>query len=104
MNHRVDIGSRGVRIAAEWLSKNGYRARIIAVSPGVTDIEAVSPQIKMLIQVRAAIHPNEPPTLTPEEIPPFQLRAQNKSFEPWEARIQFDTGHQLVGQIIWKKL
>jgi hypothetical protein len=104
MENVVDVGSIGVRIVAQWLSKQGYRTRMNFVLSSATDIEAVDQNTKMLIQVRTAVLPAEPVSLTPKEVALFQSRAWDKCFEPWEAKIQLDAANALVGQIMWKKL
>ncbi len=104
MDNVADVGSIGVRIVAQWLSKQGYRTRMNFVLSSTTDIEAVDQNTRMLIQVRTAILPAEPVSLTPQEISLFQTRAWDKNFEPWEAKIQLDASRALIGQIMWKKL
>lgn len=104
MDNVADVGSIGVRIVAQWLSRQGYRTRMNFVLSSTTDIEAVDPNTKMLIQVHTAVLPAEPVSLTPQEIALFQSRAWDKCYEPWEAKIQLDANNALIGQIMWKKL
>ena len=82
MDNVVDVGSIGVRIVAQWLSRQGFRTRMNFVLSSTTDIEAVDQNTKMLIQVRTAVLPAE----------------------PWEAMIQLDSSNAIIGQIMWRKL
>jgi hypothetical protein len=104
MDNVVDVGSIGVRIVAQWLSRQGFRTRMNFVLSSTTDIEAVDQNTKMLIQVRTAVLPAEPVPLTAKEVALFQSRAWDKNFEPWEAMIQLDSNNAIIGQIMWRKL
>jgi hypothetical protein len=57
-----------------------------------------------LVQVKAAISPNNPESLSPEETQNIGSRATRLNAEAWEARVQLNANLQLIGEIQWRQL
>jgi Holliday junction resolvase-like predicted endonuclease len=94
----------GERAAVSWLEDKGFTIlKWDTRSPGSTDIEAESGK-HLLVQVRTAVQPEDPPSLTSEEEDDIKSRAADKEAEAWEARVQLDSNLHLLGKIKWRKL
>lgn len=101
----IEIGQAGERIVVQWL--RNYRFTIQGwdtQSPGSTDIEAESSKAHILVQVKSAADPNEPPSLSSDEERNIKSRATRIGAEAWEAQVQLNASLQLVGEIQWRKL
>jgi len=99
----VEIGSKGEHLVAAWLNGRGYMTNVDTKAPGSTDIEANGPA-SILVQVKTAVLPNTPVSLSSDELRNIKSRATNTKREAWEARVQVDEKLNQVGEIQWKKL
>ena len=101
-----EIGQAGERIVVQWLKEAGYAIkRWDTQSPGSTDIEAESSKGHiLLVQVKSALHPNEPPSLSSDEERNIESRGTRIRAEAWEARVQLNASLEVIGEIRWRKL
>jgi len=99
-----EIGNTAERLVAHWLREFGYFSNINTKAPGATDIEARGNTRSLLVQVKAALHPSVPDSLSPDEVRDLTSRAARLGVEPWEARVQLDQQLRQVGEIQWRKL
>ena len=104
MTTQVNIGQTGERIVGIYLQQKGYRTNVDTKLPGSTDIEAIGNTTSLLVQVKSAILPNTPVSLSSDEERNIKSRAANLRYEAWEAKVQLDNKLSLVGEIIWRKL
>ena len=105
MSTPFEIGQAGERIVVQWLRSKGYIIdRWDTQSPGSTDIEAHHSQAHILVQVKSAVYPNDPPHLSSDEERNIKSRATRIGAQAYEARVQLDSNLQLLGQIMWRKL
>lgn len=100
----TQIGNVGERLVAAWLAARNYSTNIDTKGDGSTDIEARSTQASLLVQVKAAVQPNTPASLTPEEELNIKSRATRLRLQAWEAKVQLNQQFQQVGDIQWRKL
>lgn len=102
----TEIGQIGEKLVAEYLKNvKGYHKVIQNTKgPGATDIEAIGTKIRLLVQVKTAVLPNEPSCLTSDEENRIKSRAASMSAEAWEARVMLDSQHKPTGQFKWRKL
>ena len=101
----IEIGQAGERIVVQWL--RNYRFTIQGwdtQSPGSIDVEAESSKAHILVQVKSAVDPNEPPSLSSGEERNIKSRATRLGAEAWEARVQLDARLQFIGEIQWREL
>jgi len=101
-----EIGQAGERIVVQWVKEAGYTIkRWDTQSPGSTDIEAESSNGHvLLVQVKSAVHPNEPPSLSRDEERKIESRAMRIGTDAWEARVQLNGSLEPIGEIQWRKL
>lgn len=101
-----DIGQAGERIVVQWLEKEkSYAIKTWDTqSPGSTDIEAEHRDAHILVQVKSAMYPNEPPFLSSDEQRNIKSRATKIGAVAWEARAQLNASLQLIGEIQWRTL
>ena len=101
-----EIGQAGERIVVQWVQEAGYTIkRWDTQSPGSTDIEAESSNGHvLLVQVKSAVHPNEPVCLPRDEERRIGVRATRILADAWEARLQLNASLELIGEIRWRKL
>jgi Holliday junction resolvase len=100
-----EIGQAGERIVAQWLRGSGYTIdRVDTRSPGSTDIEARSSQKCLLVQVKSAVLPNEPSSLSSDEKRNIKSRATRIGCEAWEAGVQLDPNLRPAREITWRQL
>jgi len=104
MPTQVEIGQKGERIVAAWLKEKGYTTNVDTKAPGSTDIEAKASSGNLLVQVKAAVSPNQPADLSSDEVRNIKSRASNLGWTAWEARVQLDSHLVLLGEIQWRKL
>jgi len=104
MATQVEIGSAGERIAAAALQQKGYKTNVDTKAPGSTDIEARGTGNSILVQVKAAVSPNAPTSISSDEERNIKSRASKLGWGAYEAKVQLDGRLQLVGDIQWRKL
>jgi len=91
------IGRVGERAVMNWLARKGWEiTRWDTQAPGSTDIEAQSGNKKLLIQVKSAVYPNQPSSLSWAEKRNIKSRAARIGAEPWEARVLLDKNLNLM--------
>ncbi|OLD00436.1 MAG: hypothetical protein DMG35_17360 [Acidobacteria bacterium] len=98
------IGTYGEVHATAWLRANGWRCYRNTQLPGATDIEAAAGTRSLLVQVKTAIWPNFPASLSGEEKRSIVARANRNQKEAWLAQLQINREGALVGSITWTKL
>ncbi|MHA1228649.1 MAG: hypothetical protein ACTSPV_18140 [Candidatus Hodarchaeales archaeon] len=99
-----DVGLAGEKAVVNWLNQKGWEiTRWDTDAPGATDIEARSGNKKLLVQVKSAIYPNQPSSLSEEEERNIKSRATMKDAEAWEARVVLDRSLNPMN-IEWRKL
>jgi hypothetical protein len=104
MTKQFDIGKIGENLVAHSLSNSGYITNVDTKLPGSTDIEAASDEANLLVQVKTAFLPNKPTSLTSEESRNIKSKAARIGYQAWEAKVQLDVNHRLVGDIQWRQL
>jgi len=99
-----DVGRAGERAAVDKLKSLGWTiTRWDTSSPGSTDIEAQSGSKRILVQVKSAVPPNEPPLLSAQEEANIKSRATRIGAEAWEAKVWLDNYLNPI-RIEWRKL
>jgi hypothetical protein len=98
-----DIGRYGELHIKLDLEANGFECHHDTKGPGSTDIEAKNKAGGMLVQVKAALHPNKPASLSSEECRAIVARAKTLGFVAWQAKVQINETGQLVGKE-WQQL
>jgi len=73
-------------------------------SPGATDIEMTGGKKHVLVQVKAGVSPNDPPSLSGEEAAAIKGRAVKLGAEPWQARVTLNADLTLKGKIVWRRI
>ena len=92
------------KAVVNWLRQKGWEiTRWDTQTPGSTDIEARSGNKKLLVQVKSAIYPNQPSSLSWEEERNIKSRATKIGAEAWEARVLLDESLNPM-DIKWRKL
>ena len=81
----TQTGNVGERLVALWLAEHGYSTNIDTKAPGSSDIEAGGNTKSLLIQVKSAVQPSVPDTLSTDEVRNITSRAARLGFEAWEA-------------------
>lgn len=109
-----EIGSIGEKAAVDWLRNNGFTvSNWNTQGAGSTDIEACIKQLNgvlkpaLLVQVKTAIFPNSPVSVSLAELQKITTRANNLCVEAWEAKVQLGqsfAGLFRTGEIQWRKL
>jgi hypothetical protein len=93
-----------LRLAVAFLQSKGF-ATTAQNTPGVPPlIAAVKGNLRMLVQVRAAMAPSAPADLTAEEIGRLKATATPMGQVPWQAKVTVDSYGQQVGGIDWRRL
>jgi len=101
----LEIGQAGERVVVDWLKTKGYKIdRWDTQSPGSTDIEASASSKRLLVQVKSALAPNLPASLSDSEKKGITSRAASVSAQAWLAQVQLDGRLAPVGEIKWTKL
>lgn len=99
-----DIGRAGEKAIVNYLKGKGWEiTRWDTQAPGSTDIEACSGNKKLLVQVKSAIYPNQPASLSWEEEKNIKSRATRIGAEAWEARVLLNESLNPMG-VKWRKL
>ena len=101
---QVEIGNKGEKLVGAFLKQKGYSTNIDTKAPGSTDIEARGSKSSLLVQVKSAVKPNEPVSISSDEERNIKSRAAKLGWEAWEARVQLDASLNQVGEIKWRKL
>lgn len=99
-----EVGRAGEHAVVQWLRSN--RCTVTnwnTQAAGSTDIEAVG-AARLLIQVKSAVYPSQPASLSSDEEGNIKSRATRTSAEAWEARVLLDQRLQLQSEIAWRKL
>jgi len=96
------IGQFGERLVASWLSQNGYSGMQYTRLPGSTDIQADGKE-KVLVQVKTAMHPNEPAYPSADEIRNIKSRAANLTRIAFVAQVQIDSNGNQKREISWSR-
>jgi hypothetical protein len=104
MTTTVTIGTVAERRVAYWLEEYGYSTNIDTKDPSSTEIEARGNAKSLLVQVKSAVQPDKPDTLSADEVRSLTERAARRGLEAWEARVQLDQQLRQVGEIQWRKL
>ena len=71
---------------------------------GSKDIVASASGKKIMVQVKTAVSPNDPPNLTRPEVETMAARARQLNAEGFQARVKFDPAMNRLGNIFWKRL
>jgi Holliday junction resolvase-like predicted endonuclease len=101
----VDIGQAGERSVVHWLTSHGFTIQEWNTqAPGSTDIRATAGGKTLLVQVKSAVAPSQPTTLSPQEETNIKARAANLKAEAWEATVLLTASLQLSGEVIWRRL
>ena len=94
------IGQYGEKLVATSLGNSGYRVVQNTRLPGSTDIQADGKQT-ILVQVKTALHPDEPAYPSSDEIRNIKSRAAILNRTAWVAQVQIDAKGNKVGDIKW---
>lgn len=100
----TDIGRIGEQIVAQELKEKGYQTNVDTKQAGATDIEAEAPTNKLLVQVRTAVLPSLPASLSALEGTELKARASQLGLQAWEAKVQLDFTLKQIGKIQWRQI
>lgn len=100
----VQIGTAGEHVVNNWLTQNGYKTNLDTKLPGSTDIEATSTQTSLLVQVKSAMNPSAPSSLSSDEMRNIKSRAKRLGYQAWEAKVTLNSHLQTISQIQWRRL
>jgi hypothetical protein len=100
----VEINYLGQAIAQFDLERQGFVWKWNTSIPGSTDIEATKGSEGRLVQVRTAVHPQEPRGLGQDETQRIKAKASQMGYEPWLVQITIKEGDSAAKTIIWTKL
>jgi hypothetical protein len=100
----VDIGSAGERIVEKHLRQRSYATSIDLRKTGSTIIRALGRLTKLLVEVRTAVSPDAPTSLSADDVKKITSLAAKIGYEAWEARVQIDSDGGQLGKIIWTRL
>lgn len=103
----TQIGQAGEGAVVAWLQSKGFTVtKWNTQAPGATDIEATTRTVSLLVQVKAAISPSEPASLSTDEAARITSRATQTGMQAWEARVQLDASLKPLGNITftWRRL
>lgn len=100
----TEIGTAGESAAVAALKGKGWTiSRWDTKAPGSTDIEAVSGNSKLLVQVKAAVHPQAPASLSNEEERNIKSRAAKIGASAYEAKVTLNADLTLLNSE-WRQL
>jgi len=100
----AEIGNRGERYATGELQSKGFTCYRNTQLPGSTDIEARSGGKGVIVQVKTAMYPFYPNSLSTDERSRIVGRANRNGWEAWLAQVQIDGRGALIGSVHWTKL
>ena len=100
----VQIGQAGESAAVSALKAKGWKIdKWDTKAPGSTDIEASSSGSKLLVQVKAAVAPENPASLSSDEEHAIKSRATRVGAIAYEASVTLDKNLNTTN-ISWRKL
>lgn len=99
-----EIGTCGERHVANWLTAKGFSCYTNTQQPGSTDIDARARDKSLFVQVKTAINPSSPASLSSDERRGIVNRANYNNREAWLAQVSINRNGQLIGDITWTKL
>jgi len=99
----AQIGKIGEHHVATWFQLNGYTVTLNARLPGSTDIEADG-RAAILVQVKTAVHPEEPADLSADELRNIRSRAADARRTAYMAKVTINASGGLVRDIRWTRL
>ena len=104
MATQVQIGQAGEAAAVAVIKGKGW---IITnwntQAPGSTDIEAASGQKKLLVQVKAAVAPSAPASISGDEERNIKSRATRIGADAYECRVTLDQSLNATS-VSWRQL
>jgi len=89
----------GEQIVLEYLRNKGFN-----VETGDEEFEAKRDSLNFLFQVKYSLNQKNPNFVSPDEEEKLKLKAANKGYEAWEARVNLDKKYQPIGEILWRKI
>lgn len=95
------VGAIGEKLVAEWFRDRGYTVTEGTSQAGSTDIQAVSGKNKYLVQVKTAIYPNEPASLSSDEARNLKSRATRIGYSARLAQVTINADGTQRGEIVW---
>jgi len=100
----AQVGAAGEAAAVAALQKAGWQITVWNTqAPGSTDIEAVSGASKLILQVKSAVVPGTPASISGEEDRNLKSRATKIGADAYEARVSLDQALSPLG-VDWRKL
>jgi Holliday junction resolvase-like predicted endonuclease len=100
----AQIGQAGEATVVTALKKEGWSiTNWNTQAPGSTDIEASSGRKKLLVQVKSAITPDSPASLSSDEERNIKSRAAKIGADAYEARVTLDRSLAATS-LDWRKL
>ena len=104
MATQVQTGQAGEAAAVAALKSEGWTITSWNTqAPGSTDIEAASGSKKLLVQVKSAVAPQSPGSLSSDEERNIKSRASRIGADAYEARVTLDQ-NLVATQVDWRKL
>lgn len=101
MSKESETNHAGEYIVFQSLRSLGYTVdKWETHSPGSQAVEAHDEDVRLLLQVRSAVYPNDPPALTSSEERVIELRAVRIGAEAGEARVRLNESLDLKGEIM----
>src|ERR1017187_1022808 len=95
------VGDFGERHVEAWLRAKGFTNILRDTKQlGSTDIQADGSE-SILVQVKTAVHPDQPAQLSADEIRDIKSRATKLGRVAYVARVTIDFAGGLVGTIAW---
>jgi hypothetical protein len=99
-----EIKLSGERHVMSDLTSKGYFCLRNKRSRTPTGIEAIKGTEVMLVQVKAAVHPDLPEGLSAEESARIRKRAIRMGWQAWIAQVQIDDAGAMLGSIVYTTL
>ncbi len=100
----VDIGTAGEAAAVNELKSQGWKIhKWNTKSPGSTDIEASKGEKKILVQVKSAVPPDVPASLSADEERNIKSRAIKSGASAHVAKVTLDRSLKAI-DVSWKKI
>jgi hypothetical protein len=99
-----EIKLSGERHVRSDLTSKGYLCLRNKRSRTPTGIEAIKENEVMLVQVKAAVHPDLPEGLSAEESARIRKRAARMGWQARLAQVQIDDSGALLGSIVYTTL
>jgi hypothetical protein len=99
-----EIKTSGERHVRSDLTSKGYFCLRNKRSPTPTGIEAIKGNEVMLVQAKAAVHPDLPDGLSAEESARVRKRAVRMGWQAWLAQVKIDDSGALLGSVAYTRL